>query len=449
MKKITECMDKYKDLILKAERDLWNMPETGYFETKTNAYMIKAFEDMGYNLIKNEDITGFYTVVDTGKKGPTILILAELDALICQSHPECDKETGAVHCCGHHAQCAAILGIAKALKEKEMLDGLCGKIKLCVVPAEEGIELGKRKELVKKGTIHFTSGKPEFIRRRFFDDVDLAFMIHASPKGDGKRFCLIKGHNGVIRKVITFMGVASHAGAYPYLGINALNAASTAISTINSLRETFKEEDKIRVHSIITNGGQAVNAVPEKIVMESYVRASSVQALKTANSKVNRAIASVAAAFGANVKIEDCAGSEAMHDDENLNNVAEEVINEMFGKDLIHYEGFLASSTDMGDISVLFPSIHAYACGAVGKTHGNNYYIEDPENACVDSAKLQVGLIRKLLENNAEKARYIIDNYKKTFNSIDEYLEHKYSMNMEKQVVKYNEDKTITLEFTN
>ena len=163
MKNIEKIVQKYTDLVVKAERDLWNMPETGYFEYKTNDYMIKAFEKMGYELTKAENITGFYTVVDTGKPGPTVLVLAELDALICPTHPECDKETGAVHCCGHHVQCATMLGIASALKEKEVLEGLSGKIKLCVVPAEEGIEQSRRKELVKQGIIKYLSGKSEFI----------------------------------------------------------------------------------------------------------------------------------------------------------------------------------------------------------------------------------------------------------------------------------------------
>lgn len=447
---VSNIVDKYKELILKAERDLWAMPETGYFETKTNAYMIEAFEKMGYTLTKNQDITGFSTVIDTGKDGPTLLILAELDALICATHPECNKETGAVHVCGHNAQCAALLGVASALTHKEVLDGLCGKIKLCVVPAEEGIEIGKRTELIKKGIIHFTSGKPEMIRRGFLDDVDIAFMVHVSPRqqeNPNLKFGFVDGHNGVVRKKTTFIGKAAHAGAHPHLGINALNTASTAITTINSLRETFKESEKVRIHSILTKAGDAVNAVPDTVVMESYVRSSSVQALKNANLKVNRVIASVASAFGANARIEDYAGSEAMLDDINLINTAKEVVDEMFGEGKYFHDDFSAASTDMGDVSVLVPAIHAYACGAIGTTHGKDYFIKDPVNACVDSAKFQVELLRKLLSDNASKAKYIIENYKSPFNSIDEYLEHKHSLNMDKQVVKYNEDGTITLDY--
>lgn len=448
MKEIVSIVEKYTDLILKAEKDLWKIPETGFFEYKSNDYMVKAFEDMGYELTKAENITGFYTVVDTGKPGPTILVLAELDALICDSHPECDKETGAVHCCGHHAQCAAMLGIASALKEKEVLDGLCGKIKLCVVPAEEGIEQSRRKELVKQGIIQYLSGKPEFIRRGYFNDVDIALMFHASPNApQGIKFGTVEGHNGVIRKRTTFHGKSAHAGGSPHNGINALNATTAANMTINSLRETFREEDKIRIHSIITKGGSSVNAVPDEIIVESYVRGASVKALKETNTKVNRVIASCAAAFGANATIEDVPGSEPMHDNKDLINYTKDVVEELYGEGALSQKGFLSSSTDMGDVSVLFPAIHGYAYGASGTSHGKDYYITDPINACVNSAVVQVCLIRTLLSNNAEKAKIVMANYKPQFNSIEEYIAHKNSVIRNKKTVIYNDNGTIKLDF--
>ena len=447
MKEVFKTIDKYEDLILKAEQDLLRMPETGYFEYKTNAYMIKAFENLGYEVVKADGITGFYSVLDTGKKGPTVLVLAELDSLINFQHAYADPETGAAHTCGHHVQCATIIGVAAALKEDAVIKNLSGKIKLCLVPAEEGIEIGKRNELVRKGVIKFTSGKPEFIYRRYFDDVDIAFMVHAAGCDNSKKFLLGIGSNGVLRKSTVLKGVAAHAGGNPYDGINALNAAATCITTLNSLRETFKEEDFVRVHSIITKGGDAVNAVPEKVVMESYVRAASVKALKKTNEKVNRTISACAAAFGAKVEITDMPGSEALHDDENLLSAAKEVLTELVGADAIGYRPWLASSTDMGDVSTLFPAIHAYACGASGTIHSKDFIISDPVNACVNNARFQVGLIVKLLENGGKVANEIIEKFKPQFNSVDEYIEHKLSTSMSKDTVLYNEDGTVTLDY--
>ena len=89
------------------------------------------------------------------------------------------------HCCGHNAQSAALLGIAAALKQPHALDGLCGSIRLVVVPAEEMIQLAFREELRQKGIIKYNGGKTEFMYRGLLDGVDMAMMVHGMTKGSG------------------------------------------------------------------------------------------------------------------------------------------------------------------------------------------------------------------------------------------------------------------------
>ena len=94
MQTVSLAVEKHRDLILSAERYIWNHPETGYREVKTSKYMEDAFEALGYTLVRAEGITGFYTVLDTGREGPEVLILGELDAVICPSHKDADPVTG-------------------------------------------------------------------------------------------------------------------------------------------------------------------------------------------------------------------------------------------------------------------------------------------------------------------------------------------------------------------
>jgi hypothetical protein len=161
MQDLIRAVEKNRQLILDTERYVWKNPETGYKEYKTSKYMAEQFIKLGYDLTYAESITGFFTTIDTGREGPTVLVLGELDSIICRNHPDSDPETGAVHSCAHHVQCASLLGVAKALQDKETLEGLCGKIKLCFVPAEEGIQISRRKELINNGIITFASGKAE------------------------------------------------------------------------------------------------------------------------------------------------------------------------------------------------------------------------------------------------------------------------------------------------
>ena len=154
---IVKNVDQVKPMILEAERWLWAHPQTGFTEWQANVYLTDKFEALGYTLTQAGNIPGFYTDVDTGKPGPTLVIMGELDALDIANHPE--SVNGMTHCCGHHAQAAALLGIAAALKQPGALDGLCGKIRLMAVPAEEMIQLGFREKLRKEGTITFFAGK--------------------------------------------------------------------------------------------------------------------------------------------------------------------------------------------------------------------------------------------------------------------------------------------------
>lgn len=431
------AVDKHRGLILDTQNYIWANPETGYREVKTSKYMEDIFTSLGYEIHKAEGITGFYTVLDTGREGPELLILGELDSLICTEHPDCDKETGAVHCCGHSAQCAALVGIAAALKEEGALDSLSGKIMLSAVPAEELIEIEYRNELKKQGIIKYMGGKPEFLSRGYFDNVDLAFMVHTCG---GENYLINSGNNGCIAKKVIYKGKAAHAGGDPWNGVNALYAANLGLSAINSIRETFRDSDAIRVHPIITKGGSAVNAIPDTVTIESYVRGRSFDAIKQANEKVNQAICGAALSLGANVEIVDLPGYAPLYNYPDMIEIAAKAA-EAIGESFVNTGVYRSSSTDMGDISCLIPSIHPYAAGAVGTGHGADYYIADPERACVGSAKWQLEMISLLLSDNAERAKKIIKEYKPLFASKREYFEYLDSLSGEGDRIKYSDKK--------
>ena len=141
----------------------------------------------------------FRADIDTGRPGPTVAILGELDSLIIPSHPECDKETGAVHSCGHNASATALFGAAVGLIDSGAVSDLCGKIALIGAPAEEGIEMDYRKSLIDEGKISFIAGKPQLISEGVFDDVDVSYMHHLG----GKKFGY-NDHNGCVNKRIVF-----------------------------------------------------------------------------------------------------------------------------------------------------------------------------------------------------------------------------------------------------
>ena len=446
MEKYKSAVAKHRQLIFDALDYIWKNPETGYKEWKTHAYLEEAFAKLGYELTLAGDIPGFTALLDTGREGPTIAVFGEMDSLICENHPDADPETGAVHSCGHCAQAAALLGLAAALTEPGILDEMCGKILLVAVPAEELIEIEYREELYKKGIIKYFGGKPEFMSRGLLDGVDMAMMIHTSGSKEFEG-SINGGSNGCIAKSVIFRGVSAHAGGAPHLGVNALYAANLGLNAINALRETFQDANHVRVHPIITAGGKAVNAIPDEVRLESYVRGASMASIIDANRKVNRALAASAAAIGAKVQLRDipgyCPRTQPMDAIELMQQAMEQVLDKVVVKPTAWGGG----CTDMGDISTVMPALHPYVAGATGESHGNNYYIENPELACVKSAQVQLVFLALALGNGAEKAKSIIANYKPTYASIAEFLEDTGKLNLDIDAVSYGEDGKITLQF--
>jgi len=434
---ISNAVEKYRQMILDAERYIWANPETGYKEIKISKYMEEKFRELGYELTLAEGITGFYTVIDTGREGPEVMILGELDSIICPAHKDADPVTGAVHSCGHNAQCAALLGVAAALTDEKVLAELCGRIRLCAVPAEELLEIEYRTELRKQGKIKYFGGKSEFLSRGYFDGVDIAFMVHT-----GRSFSVNRGSVGCLAKSITYKGVASHAGGSPWEGRNALYAANCGINAVNALRETFKEQDILRFHPIITHGGDMVNAIPETVTMESYVRGANYDAIVDTNKKVNRALSGAALSIGTNIEIVDIPGYAPHLNDKNMMELAREAAEiAMPEVEFKMSDKIGGGSTDMGDLSCIMPVVHPYAAGCAGKGHGNDYEIVDPVAACVTNAKWQVTMLTLLLQNGGERALRILDEFEPRFASKEEFLAFQDSLYCDGDRIIYNEDK--------
>ena len=439
---------KYTDLILDAEKYIFNNPELGFKEYKTTKYLAEKFEALGYELHMAEGVTGFFTEIDTGRPGPKVVVFGELDAIICAEHPNSDKETGAAHSCGHNCQCASLLGIAAALKTPGALDGLSGSIKLCAVPAEELLETDFREEIRQKGLVKYYGGKVEFMWRGYFDDCDIAFMVHTMNGMEPYSIYMKKGSNGCVNKSIKYKGVAAHAGASPHRGINAFYAATLGIQAINALRETMIDGEYARVHPIMTSGGQMVNAIPSEAVLEAHVRGASNAVIKKVNDKVNRAFAASAASIGAKVEIHDRPGYSPVENDDTMLDLGHRVAPMCTTPDKIKYNSARGGGcSDIGDIQCVMPAFHPYVSGATGKSHGNDYFVDNPDSACVFSAVYQLVYLHELLKDDAAEAKKAIANFTPVYKTKEEYFAAIDEFFKDKEAVIYNENGTVKLDY--
>lgn len=405
-------IDRRSEEIVGIAQAILESPETGFREVKTSRLVAQKFAKLGISYRDGLAITGVKGMVPGGSNGPTVGVLGELDSLIVPNHPKADPQTGAAHACGHHAQIGALIGVAVALTGSGVLPFLNGRVAFMAVPAEEYIEIEFRNNLRKEGKLSFLGGKPELIKLGEFDNVDMAMMTHTTSFPGARKLALRGTNNGTVAKRIQFIGQGTHAGAMPHQGINALNAAMIALSAIHAQRETFRDVDTVRVHPIITKGGDAVNIVPADVRMETFVRGKTLEAIKDANKKVDRALRAGALAVGGKVRITTLPGYLPMINDANLQEVYRAQAISVVGEKEVGQLGHSTASSDMGDVSQIMPAIMPSAGGATGVSHGNDYLIQDYQLAVLNPAKAMAMTVIDLLADGAAMAREVLSKSK-------------------------------------
>jgi len=423
--KACAAIEKRKQELIEITKDVLSHPEPGFFEVRTADLVARKFHEMGISHRKGLALTGLKGSVSGGNgAGPRVAIIGELDSLVVSEHPHADPDTGAAHACGHHCQIGMMLGALTGLIVPEVLEQLSGEILPFAVPAEEFIQVTRRLELREEKKIEFMSGKQEMIRLGEFDDVDIAMMCHTASDMGERKFAIGGTSNGHIVKYVEFHGKGSHAGGAPHLGINALNAASFALQAINSNREVFQDDDTVRIHGIMTRGGEAVSAVPADVRLEWRVRSASPKAVVSNSAIVDRCFKAGALAVGASVKITNIPGYLPLRHNSALQELFQTNCTNMMGESsvlVMPARRNRGGSTDMGDLSQIIPSCHPYTSGAVGAGHSKEYLITDYESAVVNPAKIMAMVAIDLLSDGATKGNEVISNHRPAMKK-DAYL---------------------------
>ena len=419
------AIDQHKDDLIAIAKDILNNPESGFNEIRTSKLVADRMNAMGIPHQTGLAITGVKGSIKGGNgPGPKVAVIGELDSLVVKEHPYADPITGAAHACGHHCQIGMMIGAITGLIEPEVLQNLSGEIVPFAVPAEEFIEVTQRLELRSQKKIEFLSGKQELVSIGAFDNIDIAMMCHTAGDMGEKKFAIGGTSNGHIVKYVEYKGKGAHAGSAPHLGINALNAASFALQAINANREIYMDEDTVRIHGIMTIGGESVSAVPSDVRLEWRVRSSSPRAVVKNSNIVDRCFKSGALAVGASVKITNIPGYLPMKHDAILQSIFQDNATHLLGKSnviVIPSGRNRGGSTDMGDLSQLIPSCHPYTSGAVGPGHSKDYLIKDYESSVITPAKLLAMATIDLLAEDSIKALEVIQNHRPNMKK-DSYL---------------------------
>jgi amidohydrolase len=325
---IDEAKDRVKRAVAALDPELRTLshalhgdPELSLQEFRAAARLTEALENHGFTVERG--VAGLETsfVARYGSGRPVVAFLAEYDAL---------PEIG--HACGHNLIATWAVGAGVGLRNA--LPDVPGTIQVIGTPAEET-----------------AGGKVVMTRAGIFTGVDAAMMIHGAD-------CTILNQRTIAMTPYTveFRGRSAHASASPEAGISALDAVLQVFFSINQMRQMLRPA--ARIHGIITQGGTAVNVVPDRAVAEFQIREEDEAHLKPIRERFRAIVDSAAVATGARAVV-----TEGTSYRERIPN---EALVRAFGgnaDDLgIPYQEPTASlaSSDTGDVSQTVPTLHPY-----------------------------------------------------------------------------------------
>ncbi|SDN21667.1 amidohydrolase [Cryobacterium flavum] len=305
-------------------------PETAFQEHRSAAYLVELLGRHGIaaQLGVNGVDTAIRAEIGSGD-GPAIAILSEYDAL---------PDVG--HGCGHNVIAAAGVGAFLALSNTlaENPDAFTGRVVLLGTPAEEGF-----------------SGKEVMARHGAFDGLDAAIMVH--PYGYDLADQVWLGRRVL---TVTFTGVAAHASAQPFMGRNALDAATLAYQAVGLLRQQLPPVD--RVHAVISEGGTRPSIIPERAVLELYARSKFAETLKDLSERLNGIARGAALMTGTSVEVDwdEHAPTLPVRTNDALTErwVAAQQRRGRQPLPLGVVSETIAASTDFGNVSHRIPGIH-------------------------------------------------------------------------------------------
>lgn len=418
--KIVKAIDDNAEAIIAFGKKILANPELGYKEFETSKLIKEKFEELSLKPESGMAVTGVKATIGNKDKF-NACIIGELDSVMCYGHPFCDNATGAAHACGHHTQMASLYGAACGIVNSGVMNDLDGAITFFATPAEEYIDLDYRRSLKDEGKIRFFGGKQQLIYEGEFDDIDAAIMTHANAETPEKAVYIHGSSLGFLGKKITFTGRAVHAST-PFDGVNALNAAALAILGMHTNRERFRDEDRIRVHPIITKGGDVVNSVPDDVQIDTYVRGASMNAIVSASQDTDRAVKGAAQMVGAQVEINTTAGYLPLKQDYLLGEVFKDVSLEFMDETDVHSGIDMTGSSDIGDVSQIIPTIQPSVGGFAGQLHSKEFGVVDDNTAYLLPAKIMAITAYRLLDNNSYLGNKIKESFKASMTK-EEYIE--------------------------
>lgn len=333
-----------KEYIIKLRREIHMYPEVDYDLPKTVALVKRELEALGILYTEKYGEGSVVGYINPDKKGFTIGIRADMDALRMQEANDFEyrsRHDGIMHACGHDAHTAILLGAAKALKEME--DTLSCRVKLVFQPSEEGV----------------TSGAMMMIENGVMDDIDIMTGLHVSTSLRTGELGVCPGISSATSRhfKIEIGGKSAHATAY-HKGIDALSIAVRMYTGIQTIAATEVSPDE-KVVCVVTklNCGTAQNIIPDYALMQGTIRTYSVPLSEFIHERIMALAKSLSEQYGVEIKVHAPLKSVCVYNNHYLSKLMMESMAKVVGEENVYKAKPGLGSEDFSRYTEKAPSV--------------------------------------------------------------------------------------------
>ncbi len=390
---VHESVLNLEEHILEMRRHLHRHPELSCEERETTAYILRELRDIGIPVDTFEDITGCVAVIEGGKKGPVVMLRADIDALPITEASGVAFESenpGVMHACGHDCHTAMLLGAARVLWG--IRESLPGTVRLLF---QMGEEIGRKLE--------------EYVKRGALTGVDAIFGMHVWPSMPTGTFNFEYGERMACsdRFTIQIHGTSAH-GSAPHLGHDAVVAAAAAVMALQTIPSRQNNPlDSLVVTVGMMNGGTKQNILADHVELVGTVRAFNRALRNSMPERIRNVVENTVKSYGCTAECDYYFGpSPLINDDEDLVRIARGAAEKVLGDSAFRHTPKVTGAEDFSVYLESIPSVYGYLGirnpeKGIACTNHHPAFVAD-EDVLVKGAEIYVRFAEDYLHEHAE-----------------------------------------------
>lgn len=276
---------------IKIRRELHQIPEKGFEEVKTQAYLLNVLNNLPQERMEVKTWkTGILVKIQGLNPSKTIGYRADMDGLPIvenTSYPFQSTHSGMMHACGHDLHMSIALGVISYFSHHKVDDDLL----FIFQPAEEGP--GGALPMLQSD--EFNAWKPDFI-----------MALHIAPEYPVGTIATKEGilFANTSELFIELRGTGGHA-AFPHLANDMVVAAShfvTQLQSIISRNVNPLDSAVITVGKI--DGGTKQNIIAETARIEGTIRTLSMKSMHKVKGRIEALAKGIEAGFECKLEID-------------------------------------------------------------------------------------------------------------------------------------------------